>query len=207
MEIHPNPLSRSILVRIPSDYLRQKILEKSVWYVGESMFHAIQWSLSVSATPPSLESIQIWAHLIGVPLDLRHEEGLSLVAGLVGEPKETEDFTKNLVSLTFSHVKVAVDLTKPLPKIVEFMRQSGEVVEVHVSYPWLPSTCSHCKELGHISRNCLLLPPLLNQAQKFLWLLIPSLPPQPASPSYASALLSSLNPFPVSNPPKKPNPS
>ncbi|KAF3584410.1 hypothetical protein F2Q69_00028025 [Brassica cretica] len=32
----------------------------------------------------------------GVPLDLRHDEGLSFVAGLVGEPKQTDEFTKNL---------------------------------------------------------------------------------------------------------------
>ncbi|KAF3494084.1 hypothetical protein DY000_02057498 [Brassica cretica] len=159
VEIHTNPLSRSMLVRIPSDYLRQKILEKSVWYVGESMFHAVQWSSSVSASQPTLESIQIWAHLTGVPLDLRHQQGLSLVAGLVGEPKETDDFTKNLVSLTLSHVKVAVNLTKPLPSVVEFVRQSGEVVEVQVSYPWVPPTCSFCKELGHVARNCLQAPP------------------------------------------------
>lgn len=60
---------------------------------------------------------------------------MSLVAGLVGEPKETDDFTKNLVSLTLSHVKVKVDLTKPLPSIVEFEREDGEVVEVSVNYP------------------------------------------------------------------------
>ncbi|XP_056854546.1 uncharacterized protein LOC108837510 [Raphanus sativus] len=159
VEIHTNPLSRSMLVRIPSDYLRQKILEKSVWYVGESMFHAVQWSSSAASQAPPLESIQIWAHLTGVPLDLRHTQGLSLVAGLVGDPKETDEFTLNLVSLTLSHVKVAVDLTKPLPNVVEFMRENGEVVEVQVSYPWVPPTCSHCKELGHVSRNCLLLPP------------------------------------------------
>lgn len=159
VEIHTNPLSRSMLVRIPSDYLRQKILEKRVWYVGDSMFQAIQWTSSASIkTPPPLDSIQIWAHLTGIPLDLRHEEGLSLVAGLVGEPKETDDFTLNLVSLTLSHVKVAVDLTQPLPDVVEFTRESGEVVEVTVFYPWVPPTCAHCKELGHISKNCLQLP-------------------------------------------------
>ncbi|CAN7006817.1 unnamed protein product [Brassica oleracea var. botrytis] len=89
VEIHKNPLSRSMLVRIPSEYLRQKILEKRVWY----------------------------------------QQGLSLVAGLIGEPKETDEFTLNLVSLTTSHVKVVVDLTKLLPDVVEFTRQSGEVVE------------------------------------------------------------------------------
>ncbi|KAJ4916646.1 proline-rich protein 36-like [Raphanus sativus] len=100
---------------------------------------------------PALKTVAA-TNSTGIPLDLRHEEGLSLVAGLVGEPKETDDFTKNMVSLTLSHVKVAVDLTKPLPKVVEFIRQSGEVVEVQVSYPWVPATCSHCKELGHVSQ-------------------------------------------------------
>ncbi|CAN7142022.1 unnamed protein product, partial [Brassica rapa subsp. narinosa] len=148
-----------MLVRIPSDYLRQKILEKRVWYIGDSMFQAVQWTSSASTTSPPLESIQIWAHLKGIPLDLRHEEGLSLIAGLVGDPKETDDFTLNLVSLTMSHVKVAVDLTKPLPSVVEYTRQSGEVVEVLVTYPWVPPTCSHCNELGHIMKNCLQQPP------------------------------------------------
>ena len=76
----------------------------------------------------------------------------------MGEPKETDDFTRNLVSLTLSHVKVEVDLTEPLPSVVEFERQSGEVVEVLVHYPWTPPTCSHCHELGHIVCNCLQLP-------------------------------------------------
>ena len=158
LEIHNNPSSHSLLVRITSDYLKQKILEKGYWYVGDSLFHTKQWTTTNKSLAPSFSSIQIWAHLTGIPLDLRHQEGLSLVAGLVGEPKETDDFTKNLVSLTLAHAKVEVDLTKPLPDVVEFTRQSGEIVEVLVSFPWLPPTCSHCKELGHVVRNCLLVP-------------------------------------------------
>ena len=159
LEIHKNPLNHSAIVRITSDYQRQKILEKYIWYIGDSMFHTAQWAASHSSTTPILSSIKIWAHLTGVPLDLRHQQGLSLVAGLVGDPRETNDFTLNLVSLTLSHVKVEVDLTKQLPKVVEFSRQSGEVVEVQVDYPWLPATCSHCQELGHVVRNCLKVPP------------------------------------------------
>ena len=158
LEIHNNPRNRSTLVRIRSEYFRQKILDKCIWYVGDSMFHTAQWSSEHSMSTPPLKAIKIWAHLTGVPLDLRHQQGLSLVAGLVGEPKETDDFTRNLVSLTLSHVKVEVDLTEPLPSVVEFERQSGEVVEVLVHYPWTPPTCSHRHELGHIVRNCLQLP-------------------------------------------------
>ncbi|CAF2060744.1 unnamed protein product, partial [Brassica napus] len=159
LEIHNNPSSRTVLVRITSDYLKQKILEKGYWYVGDSLFHTQQWTSTTKSTAPSFSSIKIWVHLTGIPLDLRHQDGLSLVAGLVGEPKETDDFTKNLVSPTLAHAKVEVDLTKPLPDVVEFTRQTGEVVEVLVTYPWLPPSCSHCKELGHIAKNCLLIPP------------------------------------------------
>ncbi|KAG5401261.1 hypothetical protein IGI04_015868 [Brassica rapa subsp. trilocularis] len=155
LEIHNNPLNHSAIVRIQSEYLRNKILEKNIWYVGDSMFHTAQWNSDHSMSTPPLKAIKIWVHLTGVPLDLRYDEGLSLVAGLVGEPKETDDFTKNMVSLTVSHVKVEVDLTAPLPPVVEFERESGEVVEVLVHYPWVPPTCSHCHELGHIVRNCL----------------------------------------------------
>ncbi|CAN6925248.1 unnamed protein product [Brassica oleracea] len=132
LEIHNNPLNRSTIVRIPNAYLREKILEKNIWYVGDSMFHTAQWTSERSKATPPLKAIKIWAHLIGVPLDLRHKEGLTMVAGLIGDPKETDDFTKNLVSLTLSHVKVEVDFTVPLPSVVEFVRQSGEVVEVSV---------------------------------------------------------------------------
>ncbi|KAJ4888507.1 DUF4283 domain-containing protein [Raphanus sativus] len=132
LEIHNNPLNHSAVVRIQSEYLRGKILEKNIWYVGDSMFHTAQWTAGHTASTPPLRSIKLWAHLTGIPLDLRHQEGLSWVAGLVGDPKETDDFTLNM-----------------------FTRQSGEVVEVQVEFPWLPSTCSHCHELGHVVRNCL----------------------------------------------------
>ncbi|KAF2601879.1 hypothetical protein F2Q70_00027197 [Brassica cretica] len=132
LEIHNNPLTRSAIVRIQT-----------------------LWTSDHSSSSPPLQSVKLWAHLTGVPLDLHYQQCLSLVAGLVGEPKETDDFTKNLVSLTLSHVKIELDLTVPAPSVVEFERESGEVVEVYVTYPWLPPTCSHCKELGHVIRNCL----------------------------------------------------
>ncbi|KAF3497992.1 hypothetical protein DY000_02054939 [Brassica cretica] len=155
LEIHNNPVNRTVLVRIQSDYLRQKILEKNIWYVGDSMFHTALWSSVHSKNTPPLKAIKIWAHLTGVPLDLRYKEGLSLVAGLVGDPKETDDFTLNLVSLTLAHVKVEVDLTKPLPSVVEFESQSGEVVEVSVHYPWgkkNPEPVKHNKKYQSVAK-------------------------------------------------------
>ena len=59
LEIHNNPLNHSAIVRIQSEYLRQKILEKNIWYVGDSMFHTAQWSFAHSKATPPLKAIQI----------------------------------------------------------------------------------------------------------------------------------------------------
>ncbi|XP_024005989.1 uncharacterized protein LOC18010805 [Eutrema salsugineum] len=174
IEIHLNALARNMLVRIPNDFIRAKVLEKGIWYVGDSLFHTAQWASNHSSKSPELVSLPLWVHLKGIPLDLRTQWGLSLISGLVGEPIETDDFTKNLVSLTLARAKVTVDLTKPLPDVVEFERQNGEVVEVMVEFPWLLPTCAHCKELGHVQRNCLQLPvtppadPVKKQAKTYV---------------------------------------
>ncbi|KAJ4908470.1 hypothetical protein Rs2_12128 [Raphanus sativus] len=159
LEIHMSPASNSVLVRIPNDYIKQKVLLKGYWYVDTTMFYVSQWTASSDKSAPSLKRVQLWAHLIDVPLDLIHKKGLSHIAGQIGEPKETDDWTLKLSSISVAHVKVEVDATAPLPKIVEVGRQDGSFVNVSVEYPWVPPICANCEEIGHISKNCPQLPP------------------------------------------------
>lgn len=50
-------------------------------------------------------------------------------------------------------------LQRLYPHVLEVERENGSVFSVRVEYPWVPPTCFHCKEVGHIIKNCLLLPP------------------------------------------------
>ncbi|CAN7077745.1 unnamed protein product, partial [Brassica oleracea var. botrytis] len=59
LEIHNNPFNRSAIVRIPSEFLRYKILDKCIWYVGDSMFHTALWSSAHSSSAPPLKAIKI----------------------------------------------------------------------------------------------------------------------------------------------------
>ncbi|KAJ4910227.1 DUF4283 domain-containing protein [Raphanus sativus] len=134
LDIRTNKENRTIMVRIPNDYIRKKVLEKRILYIGTAMFQA---------------------HLHGLLLDLRSLEGLSFAAGLIGEPKETDEFTKNIADVDIAHVKIEADLTKPLPYLIELKRSSGEIIPVRVEYPWTPPICSSCKQIGHIFKDCL----------------------------------------------------
>ncbi|KAF3598900.1 hypothetical protein F2Q69_00034525 [Brassica cretica] len=155
LEIHLQPLKHSMLVKVPNDYIRSKILEKRLWYVDTAMFYVSQWGENPTVSYPEITSIPLWAHLRGVPFDLRTKEGLILAAGLVGEPIETDDYTKNVSSLNFAHVKVEANLCKPLPTAGELMRENSEIIDVDIDYPWTPPLCSHCCRIGHIVKNCI----------------------------------------------------
>lgn len=171
LEIHLQQLKRSFLVRVSNEFIRTKILEKKLWYVETSMFYVTQWGSNTAEAYPEITSIPLWAHLRGVPFDLRTKEGLSLAAGLVREPIETDDYTKNITSLNVAHVKVKANLQKPLPSCGELVRENGEIISVDIDYPWVPPSCSHCNQIGHIIKNCINSPP-------------PKVPPEPAASTF-----------------------
>lgn len=90
LEIHVDHGARSMLARLPNDYIRQKVLEKKFWHVDQSLFHVAQWGAYETGGSP-LDCFLLWAHLKGVSFDLMTQEGLSIIAGLVGEHKEKDD--------------------------------------------------------------------------------------------------------------------
>lgn len=69
------------------------------------MFHASQWSEFSDDFTPSLRKIQLWAHLKGVPSELIYPERLSHIASQISDPKETDDWTLSLTSISVAHVK------------------------------------------------------------------------------------------------------
>lgn len=154
LEIHLRHAERSMMVRIPNEVIRKKIVEHEIWYVGNTPLYVAQWTPNLAMKPPTLESIPIEAHVRGIPFDLYHQVGLSWVAGLMGDPIETDDFTLSMKDFSVAHLKIRANCSKPLPETVELEREDGSVQPVLVHYPWLPSICPLCKEMGHLQARC-----------------------------------------------------
>ncbi|VVA97124.1 unnamed protein product [Arabis nemorensis] len=154
LEIHLRHADRSMMVRIPNDHIREKIVEQEIWHIGNSLFYVAQWSAKVALKTPTMKSIPLWAHVRDVPFDLYHQQGLSLVAGLIGDPVEADEYTIRMVNISVAHLKVRANCTKALPSTVEIERDDGFVVPVSVEYPWRPPTCPCCHFLGHLQSHC-----------------------------------------------------
>lgn len=101
-----------------------------------------------------MDSIPLWAKVRGVLFDLYTREGLSLVAGLIEHPVEANEFTICMISLDVAHLKVRAYCTKPLPPLVELLWDDGSIIPISVTYPWVPPSCTCCKQLGYLEARC-----------------------------------------------------
>lgn len=118
-----------------------------------------KWSPGITPEKPSLASVPVWLDFVGVPLQFFNRDALKEIAGLVGHPICLHPSTENLTNLEVAKVYTVIDPRKPLPEAVNARFESGEVIRITVSCPWLPSLCSHCSQVGHTISKCPAAPP------------------------------------------------
>lgn len=97
----------------------------------------------------------MWIHLTKVPLHMFSWEGLSLLANPVGFPVKLHPEALACSSFDVAKIFVKVDVTKVLPKEMNFT-SGGEEFTVEFAYPWLLSRCKHCDNWGHSDKECAL---------------------------------------------------
>ncbi|KAL0730750.1 hypothetical protein Bca4012_026844 [Brassica carinata] len=119
----------TIVARIQSDVVRQRILEAQLWHIDGDVFIAQEWSHKFSYSKPSLEVIPIWVRFNNVPCDLITEVGLYQIGGALGHPAGV----RNLNGFSSGEVLVKIDLSKPLSKIVEVETDEGDVITLEHS--------------------------------------------------------------------------
>lgn len=149
----------TFLFRVPCPHARRRILSQCLWQVdGQTMFVA-KWSPGVLAAKPELTTVPVWLDFTGVPLQFFNRDALKEIAGLVGHPLYLHPATENLTNIEVAKVYTVIDPRKPLPEAVNAQFDSGEVVRITVSSPWLPSLCGHCRKVGHTVSKCPNVPP------------------------------------------------
>lgn len=148
----------AFLFRIPNHSTRNRVLTQRLWQIeGQTMFVA-KWQPGVVPTKPELTSAPIWLELRNVPLQFFNEDALERIAGMVGQPKLLHPSTANKTNLEVAKVLILIDPRSPLPEAVNAQFDSGDVVRIGVSSPWMPPVCDHCKEIGHSIKKCKLAP-------------------------------------------------
>ncbi|XP_060961743.1 uncharacterized protein LOC133031960 [Cannabis sativa] len=63
-------------------------------------------------------------------------------------------FTKAREKLTYPQILIEVSMQQEFPEQIWFEDKSGEDIAFYVSSEWKPTTCAHCKGIGHETKDC-----------------------------------------------------
>ena len=126
--------------RVSNPKARAKVLRRGMWNISGVPMVVAKW------TPKQEEEmIPMWVHLRKVPLPMYSWKGLSFITSTVGFPARLHPETVACSNFEVAKVFVNVDVSKVLPKEINFTKNGKEfTVEFH--YPWLPSRCGTCGE-------------------------------------------------------------
>lgn len=145
--------ARTMRFRISNPKAREKILKRGMWNIAGVLMVVTKWAPKIEEEKQEEDSIPMWVHLRKVPLHMYSWEGISFMTSTVGFPDTLHPETIACTNLEVAKVFVNVDITKSLPKEIDF-EKGGKEFTVEFHYPWLPAKCSKCSKWGHTERVC-----------------------------------------------------
>lgn len=106
----------------------------------------------------------MWVKFHDVPLAMFSDDGLSLLATLIGTPKMLDAYTSHMCKESWGRssfarcmIEVKVDevLRDSLTVEIPLLDGTGSTIEnIRVEYEWKPSRCDKCKVFGHTLVDC-----------------------------------------------------
>lgn len=148
-EINPNTMR----FKVSNPKAREKILRRGMWNILGVPMIVTKWSPKGEEDKQEEENIPMWVHVRNVPLHMYSWQGLSLITSPVGFPVRLHPETVACTNLNEAKVFVKVDVSKVLPKEINFTKNGTEfTAEFH--YPWLPSRCNFCNKWGLVEKVC-----------------------------------------------------
>ena len=154
-ELKIRDIGESILLFEFEDVLDLKrVLEYEPWSFDKSLV-VFKKAFDVESIP-FLEFVRVtfWVQIHNVPKkSLNHETGEAIgkMIGLVIQVADTED---DGMSGEFLRVRVAVDITKPLPRCCKLRAAGKHFGWVGIRYERLPNFCYWCGRVSHSERDC-----------------------------------------------------
>ncbi|XP_022013826.1 uncharacterized protein LOC110913293 [Helianthus annuus] len=122
------------------------------------------WSPSVSLKKEGIKSVPVWVKLHNVPIAIYNEDGLSLLASKIGEPKRLDGYTADMCSenwgrSSFARALVEInadhELKDRIVVAIPKLEEEGYFTEIiNVEYEWKPQRCSLCCLFGHNDQTC-----------------------------------------------------
>ena len=140
------------------------VLENGPWLIRNVPIILKPWTLNTNLLKEDLTNIPVWVKFHDVPLAMFLDDGLSVLATLIGTPKRLDAFTSQMCKESWGRssfarcmieVKSDVVLKESLTVEIPLLDVTGFTIEtIRVEYEWKPPRCDTCKLFGHTLIEC-----------------------------------------------------
>ncbi|XP_022040604.1 uncharacterized protein LOC110943156 [Helianthus annuus] len=140
------------------------VLEEGPWIIRSQPMFLCEWNPSSKLVKSEVKKVQLWVKIHDVPLAAYTEDGLSLIATAIGEPKLLDSYTTSMCldswgrssyARALIEVSADKDLKEEITMAIPDLQGEGYVKEsMYVEYEWNPHRCSLCCVFGHADDHC-----------------------------------------------------
>ncbi|KAL6527507.1 hypothetical protein OROGR_016597 [Orobanche gracilis] len=145
------------MVKFDREADREKVIEGGPWMVFDHYVAISNWSLDFDSTTASVKKAMVWIRLSGLNMFYYDKTFLLPIASAIGRPVKIDPNTMAYARGRFARICVEINLDQPV---------IGKVcVQGHwhkVEYEGLHVICSNCGCYGHVTRNCTVAKPTIN---------------------------------------------
>ncbi|XP_022037550.1 uncharacterized protein LOC110940279 [Helianthus annuus] len=122
------------------------------------------WSPTSKLEKKEVKKLQVWVKIHDVPIAAYTEDGLSMIATAIGEPKMLDTYTSSMCTDTWgrsSYARALVEISaengfkeEMVIAVPELEGEGFSKMILSVEYEWSPLRCAHCKVFGHSDDSC-----------------------------------------------------
>lgn len=142
---------------------RNRVFEGGPYFHNQVGLFIKPWHAGFIPSEVLPNHVLVWVRLPRFLVECCREDTLYLLASLLGIPVGSSLQTLGKKVMTFAHICVEIDLSKPLPDAVDMCARSFSWVQ-QLDYETLPFRCRLCHEYGHLQRKCPIYKPMESQS-------------------------------------------
>ncbi|XP_035837262.1 uncharacterized protein LOC118485117 [Helianthus annuus] len=140
------------------------VLKEGPWIIRAQPIFLNIWSPTSKLEKKEVKKVQVWVKIHDVPIVAYTEDGLSMIATAIGEPKLLDTYTSSMCmdswgrsSYARALLEISADNDFKDEIVVAIPNLEGEGFckqKLYVEYEWSPHRCAHCKVFGHSDDTC-----------------------------------------------------
>ncbi|KAL9444112.1 hypothetical protein AB3S75_017317 [Citrus x aurantiifolia] len=146
--------SKTFLFKFASEADKRRVLSGGPWHFERALIVLKEPSGIGEITKQAFTHSAFWVQLHNLPLGCMEQETVRTLGEAIGSVEEIDADEEGECIGKYARVRISIDITQPLKKIIYVEQKGDEDIPIPVVYERLPDFCFCCGLIGHPYKEC-----------------------------------------------------